>query len=306
MNEAEELADTHVDLITGFPNLQFQEVVSPLGKQTNLAGFLSQLAGRGLGSVGAPSVLTQSVTSNRASGPMGFSSGELSYGIPALGEASEDLFFYPLEHVTLKTGETGYYPLFTMAVPYQHIYVWTVSDHPQNPDPWGHPQPTSPDQPEFVWHSLRLTNPGSVPWTTGPDRSHEERPDSSDRTPSPTPHPKPKRPFISPKPSTCAADQSEVESQRERQAVHLYRGIFDRVTVTGTLHVSNFQSEPITIEIKKTLSGDVTASAPAAHVLTLASGRGNLNPTQQLTWTVSIGPGQTTELTYTYQLLAQH
>jgi hypothetical protein len=58
INEAEDFEDIHVDLITGFPNLQFADILSPIGKKEGLAAFLQSLA-RGRSRAEQRGVMTQ-------------------------------------------------------------------------------------------------------------------------------------------------------------------------------------------------------------------------------------------------------
>ena len=48
------------------------------------------------------------------------------YGSAQAGKTAEDLFFYPVENVSLKKDQTGYYPLFTESVSYEHVYRWEI------------------------------------------------------------------------------------------------------------------------------------------------------------------------------------
>ena len=99
------------------------------------------------------------------------------------------------------------------------------------------------------------------------------------------------------------AEQSEIEVKREQDAVRLYGDHFDRVTVEGKLRVSSYEDKDISLEVKKTLSGNVKSSAPKATDVMLARGLKSMNPTHQLTWTIALKPGESEEITYTYQAL---
>jgi hypothetical protein len=297
VNEAEDLIDTHVDLITGFPNLQFADVISPMGKKTDLAAFLQQLIGQGPRPTAE--VMMQRVTSNTLRADAWERRGP-DYGAPMPGAAVEDLFFYPLERVTLKAGDTGYYPLFSLSVPYTHVYQWSIADYVSQSDYYARPQ--QPEAREVVWHSVRLTNTSKLPWTTAPAETTAEGQvlgqDTLDYTPAQAEVTVKITQAVSVK-----AEQNEIETEREREALRMYGDFFDRVTLQGTLRVTNYKDEAIGVEIEKTLSGEVKLSVPAAKVTTLAAGLARMNPTRKLTWRVGLKPGQTQEITYTYQAL---
>ena len=113
IDEAEDLDGATLQFVTGFPNLQFAHVVDPIALRGNLDAFLSAL-GQPV-SPGAPAV-AQQVMSNRAYGDLENASFPVS-GAPAAGSTVEDLFFYEQKSVTLKRGERGLYPLFSVRVP---------------------------------------------------------------------------------------------------------------------------------------------------------------------------------------------
>jgi hypothetical protein len=83
----------------------------------------------------------------------------------------------------------------------------------------------------------------------------------------------------------------------------MYGYTFDRVTIDGRLRIRNFKSDPITIEISKTLSGEVKENSPEAKITQLARGLARMNPVSVLKWTLQIAPGDQNELTYTYDVL---
>ena len=45
INEMADITDAHVDLVTGFPNIQFPDLPNPAAMSQNLADFLRSLAG---------------------------------------------------------------------------------------------------------------------------------------------------------------------------------------------------------------------------------------------------------------------
>jgi hypothetical protein len=312
VNEAETLKDTHVDLITGFPNLKFSDVLSPMAAKTNLAAFLQQLGGTSARPEAMVNVMTQAVmyrSGGRGGGGMGGGGGGLegpagpmpSYGTAAAGEAAEDLFLYPIENVTLAQGETGYYPLFTESVPFTEFYQWEIPDYVNAAEYYAQPQP-APEQREIVWHSIRLTNTTKAPWTTAPAEMVKNGniigQDVLNYTPANA-----KATVKITQASSVSAEQTETETNRERDAVVLYGDHFDRVTIEGELRVTNYQDKAISLEIKKTVSGDTKETKPQAKDTTLARGLKRMNPVHELTWTIALKPQESQKVSYTYEAL---
>jgi hypothetical protein len=304
INEAEDLDGTRVDLITGFPNLEFADVLSPMGMREDLSSFLRSLAGDRSRQRGRAAVMSQ-VMSNVA----GYAEAEAmaipdvpDYGAAAAGQAAGDLFFYPLQEVTLARKERAYYPLFTEDVPYEEIYLWDIPDYINEEDRYGQRAREQPDIPEDVWHSIRLDNTTIVPWTTAPAQLLKDGQIIGQGTMRFTP-PKGKAKVKITKAVSVKADQAELEVARERDAVRVYGYHFDRVTIEGKLSVANYKDASIALEVKKTLSGEVKSVSMEAEDVALARGLRRMNPVHQLTWTFELDPGEREEITYTYVAL---
>jgi hypothetical protein len=305
VNEAEPLEGAHVDLVTGFPHLQFADVLSPVAMKGGLGQLLQSLARGGTPSE-APSVMTQAVMYNRME--VGYAGGGMSGGGPAIpsygaaadGQTVDDLFFYPLENVTLKKNETGYYPLFSESVPYTEFYEWKIPDYVNAEGYYAREGQTQ--QPEIVWHSLRLTNSMGMPWTTAPAQLMKDGQIIGQDTLNYT-APSGKSTVKITQAAGVKAEQNEVEIARQREAVQLYGHSFDRVTVKGTLQVTNYTKEQLALEVTKTLSGEVKQTSPKAEDVTLAKGLKAMNPMHELTWKLDVKAGESIEVMYTYNAL---
>ena len=300
INEAEPLKGVHVDLVTGFPNLAYADVVSPLAGKEDLAGFIAAMLRRTSpqGVSGAAAALRQSVSysdeSTRTVMP--------SYGAAEAGATVEDLFLYPVEKVTLNKGEVGYFPLFSASVPYKQIYTWSIPDYVNEQDQYGNQQREQRNTQEEVWHSIKLTNQTKLPWTTAPAQTVKNEQllgqDMMEYT-----SPAAVTTLKITRAMAVQAEQSEREVERARSAVRMYGWDYDRITIEGKLRVANRKSESVEMEIKKTLSGEVQLTSPQAQAEKPARGLARMNPLNIVTWNVMVAPGEQKEITYTYQAL---
>ena len=306
INEAEDLQEVKVELITGFPNLRFADICDPLAGRETLGGFLGSLA-RGSSSSGqrgdiTSNVMTQSAMYAPAAAPPPIMP---DYGAGVSGKAVEDLFFYPLKGVTLGKWQTGYYPLFTAAVAYEQIYQWEIPDFVNQEDRYGGREQEQRDRQEEVWHSIRLTNQGKMPWTTAPAQVVKEGRVLGQEVLDYTPAGAATTMRIT-RALGVKAEQAEYESNRERGAVQLYGWEYDRITVDGKMRVVNLKAEPITLEVVKNLSGEVKQTSPEAKVQRLSRGLRRMNPLHVLTWHLTLKPGEEKELAYTYVALIRN
>ena len=320
INEIEDMEGVAVDLITGFPYMEFGSIVSPLAKKEDLAGFLNALSSGA--SAGRRerrgAAVTSQVMSNIAgpAGPAGAAgaAGALpmpDYATAASGEAVGDLFFYPVENVVLKRGATGYYPLFTESVDYEHIYQWDIPDYL---DAWYYYRYGGRDedreQSQIVWHSLRLENSTQMPWTTAPAMTTEDGRLLGQATLTYTPPDEKVMVKITQALAVRAAHE-ELEVSNEVSAIRFRGYKFDRLTTETTLTVRSHFKEPVTLHITKVMTGTLKSSSIEPEVKKLAMPihshwTWHLNPHSKLTWEVELKPDEELTITYTREALVRH
>ncbi len=302
INEACDLNSATVQLVTGFPHLQFADVVSPLALKEDLAQFLQSLirgeSERGRRDQEAYLMLQQRAAYEPRRGGMMMP----AYGAAEAGKVAEDLFLYPVEKVQLKKGEVGYFPLFSESVPYKHIYQWKIPDYIDEQERYYYDrrrgEEREPEE-EVVWHCLRLENTTKVPWTTAPAETVKEGLILGQDTLNYTPVHGETTLRIT-QALNVKAEQLELETDRDREALRLYGDFFDLVTVEGKLSVTNFQDKIISLEITKTLSGEVKSMQPEAKIEKLARGLRRVNGVSKLIWTIDLQPAEQKQLSYTY------
>ncbi len=146
-----------------------------------------------------------------------------------------------------------------------------------------------------------MENTTKVPWTTAPAETVKEGlilgQDTLEYTPT-----KAETTLKITQAVSVKAEQVELETDRKRDAAQFYGYHYDLVTVEGKLSVTNFQEKTITLEITKTLSGEVETSQPQAKIETLARGLRRMNAVRKLTWTIELEPGQQAQVSYIYQV----
>jgi hypothetical protein len=304
VNDACELKAVEMKLVTGFPHLQFADATSPLALQQNLAQFLHALSARRADPRGidvTSNIMTQSVAYN---GPQD-QSAMPAYGASEIGQVAEDLFLYPAGHLDLGTREVAYIPLFTESVPCKHIYQWDIPDYVNQQGVYEYSQRQAGPEEEEVWHSIRLTNTTGVPWTTAPGETVQNGVLLGQDTLRYTPRGAQNTLRIT-RAISVKAEQNEVETKRQRQAVMMYGSYFDLITVQGELSIVNFQDKPIDLEITKTLSGEKKTADPEAKIESLAVGLRRINGMLKLTWNLQLGPGEKKTVGYTYDVYVRH
>ena len=301
INNACELKGTNAQLVTGFPHLQFADIVSPIGLKQDLAQFLQALSTgeseRGMPMI-AGNVMTQSVAYHNGHGR---AVDMPAYGAAEIGQVAGDLFLYPAGPLDLGREEVAYIPLFTETVPCKHIYQWDIPDYVSEESQYQPQQEQIAAAEEEVWHSLRLTNSTKVPWTTAPGETVKNGVILGQDTLRYTP-PQAESTLKITRAVGVKAEQREFETDRKREAARMYGYSYDLITVRGELSIANFQDKTVDLEIVKNLSGEVKSTDPGAKVDKLAAGLRRMNGLLKLTWTIQLNPGQKKDVSYAYEV----
>ena len=305
INEVVDLDGVTLELVTGFPNIKFGEVLSPVAMSQTLAEFLQSLVSGNTESRNRRSYMTQQrmLMSNVAdySAPV-----VPSYSTVTEGMVSEDLFLYPVEDFTLKKGETAYVPLFTAEVPYRHVYTWKIKDFIDEREQYRSDRELADAKTtEEVWHSCRLVNELKMPLTTaaaefvkdgkfvGQDVCYYTAPGTETT-------------IRINRAMNVIAEQAEFEIERKHNADRFYNHNYDLVKVRGELKLRSRLDKAADVEIAKELSGEIIENSDEATDTKTAKGLKRVNPKHILTWEIKLEPGQEVELTYVYEVYVRN
>jgi hypothetical protein len=296
INEMADLDEVQVELVTGFPNIQFPELPNPVAMSQTLAEFLRALAaGRAEGAERGNMMQQQALMLNSAA----YNTAPLpAYSTAANVQAAEDLFLYPLPKVSLKRGETATIPLFTAEMPYRHLYTWKIGD--QLDGDRTHPLGEGRSA-EEVWHVCRLVNAAKMPLTTAAAEFVKDGQFVGQDTCFYTVAGAEASIRIN-RAMNVQAEQAEVEVGRTRNAENFYGLSYDLVNLTGELKIRNRLDKGIDLEITKELSGEVLEKSGNPTDVQTARGLKQVNPKHQLTWTLNLAAGEEAKITYGYQL----
>lgn len=310
INDIEDLLDTDVFFVVGFPNFAVSDIPSPMTLQQTLAEFMASLQSGGSSSSYAygrlDNLRTNRIMAQQANAYEADDTGlDYSTTVNELeGNSEEDLFLYNRQHVNLKKGERGTYNVFSSEVPYEHVYQWDVSNILQIDDDGNINRSAAPKAEDQVWHSLRLKNVSNVPWTTAPAMTISgNKPIAQDIL---NYTPKSASTLLK---LTVATDvrveRQELETERVQNAKKRYGYDYDAVTVTGTLKVKNFKPTNIKLSIKKTVRGEVITAAELGKPEKLAVAIQAINPTSRITWDIPLKPGEEKTIQYTYKVFVR-
>ena len=292
VNETADLDQVRLDLVTGFPNIKFGEVLSPMSMSQSLADFLNSLnsgrtdAGRGGHLMAQQAVLLNAPVFERNEGiPMPF------YSTAAEGAISEDLFLYPVTKFSLRRGETAYIPLFSAKMPYRHIYTWKIEDSLDAEDRYRREEERADGKTaEEVWHSCRLRNTLKMPLTTAAAQFVSHGQFSGQDVCYYTP-PAGETTIRINRAMNILAEQAEYEVERKRNAASFYGSSYDLVKVRGELKLRSRLEKTVPLEITKEFSGELLESTAGAKDVMTAKGLKKVNPKHVLSWGFDLKTG---------------
>ena len=301
INELTNFENIKLQLVTGFPNIRFGDINSPVAKNQSLADFLSSLSNNN--QRGNQYMLTQGVLSNSMAMVDELESPIVpGYSTASEGLVAEDLFFYPVNNFSLKKNETAWIPLFTADMPYKHIYIWNIGDFVDANERYNFQMSSQENKNgEEVWHSCRIVNTLDMPLTTAATEFITDNEFTGQDVCYYTP-PKGETTIRINKALNVIAEQTEIEVDRKRDAsvFHGYR--YDLVKVRGELKIINKIHRKINMEISKQLSGEVLESIPKSEDIKTAKGLKQVNEKHLLKWEIELDAKSEKTISYQYQV----
>lgn len=303
VNEAADLDQVSLDLVTGFPNIKFGEILSPVSMSQSLADFLNSLgsgrtdAGRGGHLMSQQAVLLNAPVFERNEGiptPV--------YSTSAQGSVSEDLFLYPVTNFSLRRGETAYVPLFSAKMHYRHIYTWKIEDSFDAEDRYRREEERADGKTaEEVWHSCRLRNSLKMPLTTAAAQFVSHGQFSGQDVCYYTP-PAGETTIRINRAMNILAEQAEYEVERKRNAASFFGYSYDLVKVRGELKLRSRLEKTVPLEITKECSGELLEGTTGIKDVMTAKGLKKVNPKHVLSWGFDLKAGEEQKLFYVYQV----
>lgn len=302
-NELMAWKDVEVSLVSGFPNLTYASVPSLLGGAVSFDAYRRAIEAAESGEGRSRNGTMSQAMSNSLVGSVAFSTlGRLAAATEAAHEtgAGADIHYRPVGKVTLGKNETLRLPLGTGEAAARRLVDWDVDDLR---DQYGRraDRREKKNAPE-LWDAVKFANPFKFPMTTAPMEVTEEgrvlgqalvtwTNPGDDALVKITK-------ALSVKGSYEESEKGQSSFKSRDEAYMEYRGIqYRKKTVTGTFCVQNFRATPVTVVLKKRISGEIveTSLAPQkTHVLPPVDF--NLNSRRDLTWEFELKPGEKKEI----------
>jgi hypothetical protein len=302
-NEYADINDVEMKLITGFPQVKFAHVTSPLSLKTTLSQFFAQLNQPPVVATGMMAnamVQQQAMINVNDSMPV---SG-LDLGPSSQGEGV-DLYYRSIGKNTLKEGEALFMSLSKAKADYQRIVEWVVPDtrsaegrpiqdyeRQQNPDKFQ----------EAAWDAITFKNPFDFPMTTATVGIYSQG-QFNGQSQSNWVNPGEKNVIYVTKALSIKTAFSEQEQPVERTTVNIAGHQHQKVTVTGSLTARNNRAQAVSMLIRRQFSGDLVSATDSPESKLREEGIDSVNKRNELKWELTLQPGEEKKITYSYTVL---
>ena len=301
-NELETFHHARIQLISGFPNMPFSHVTSPLSPRTNWAQFFNQLNTQlqpGHLSMGN-SIRQQALTFTMPSPGAG-----IDFSARPQGEGS-DLNAQDIGFQSMEAGDALALHVATQKTRYQRIVEWII---PDTRDPRGRysseheRNQNSEKYQDSPWDALRFRNPFPFPMTTGPAMITANG-IFNGQCSSFWVDPGEQTSLRITKSLSVRTRHREIEHEkREREIVYIGGKDYRKVTVSGHLVMNNHRNESVSMLIRRRFSGNLISADQQPETRLQESGVYSVNPRNELVWQVTLGAGGEKTLAYSYEVL---
>ncbi len=306
-NELLDLSETEISVISGYPSVQFGQVVSPLASSQTWMSFFQQLGNRGSVNAFNNSFVTQNAAYNQSNNSVGS-------GLSAAANNGDtiDLYYHSIGKRSLKKGDALTLTTGSAQVDYERIVEWTI---PDNRDEWGRPNNNQRVDPatgqglqDDVWDALKFKNALPFPMTSAPAMVITDGKFSGQGQVLWTNRNEEATLRVN-KALSIRARHVEYENQvgdpgkSERDLVYLGGRRLRKVTVNGELRLCNNRPSETKMIVKRQFSGDYVKGDDTPKIDLREEGVWTVNKRNELTWTLNLKPAEERTVKFQYMVL---
>ncbi len=300
-NENGDLDATEIQLISGYPNVRFGSVDSPIWPGTGLAAFFQQVnqSGSSIGGVlGNNSLSGQMIYSNSA----GRGEAPPLPEVAEQGNASDDIHYESIGKHSLKAGDSLSLDIAAAAAAYERVVEWVVPDPRDGNGRYHRGSGNEQARDDQPWDAVRFVNPFKFPMTTA-SAVIMEGGRFRGQSLSQWVNPGQRTSLRITKALSVRTESSEVEEEGQREIVWIGGNDYQRTKVKGRLELRNFRGKDLILTVRCEFSGELLEAEAAPEKSLRTEGVASVNPRRQLDWTLKLPAGGEKVLNYRYQVL---
>ena len=289
VNQWRDFNNAQLYLISGYPKIGCENVISPISNKANLSAFFSQMLRPD--SDDRDSMMSQMVMNSASPRD----SDDFPSGSVAASGDGPDIYYHPVGQRSMNKADVLALSNGKKETEFERVVEWTVADT-RNEN--GHP--IDRENPNTPWDTIQFVNPFDFPMTTGPAAVMTEHKFLGQNTSYWTsPGEKTSIPITKSLSVSVKADEQEINRRDEMR----YMGVrCRRITVAVELSIANRRAEPIKALVKRQFSGEIEKPVEGAKVVQLNQNLNALNRQNELRWELTLNPGETRTLKYEYEV----
>jgi hypothetical protein len=298
-NYAEEIKNAEVTLTIGGANFKFGTQPDPIA--TN---YVTSVIGQYNRQVQSNSQYqwaysNVAVTDAAVSGAENVVNYDYNTSYTTEGDKSNDLYFYKLGKVSIPMNTKSLFNIYSVTVPFEDNYEVNIPDVTNYV--YTRTCNTNEEKLFDVFHSLKITNSTSTPFTTAPVFVQDKnlQPLAQDRI-AYTPAGGKVQVQLS-KAIDIRVNNIEAEVKVDENAKTQNKLVYKKVTIKGTVRVENLQPKSGKITVTKSIVGKITEVSDSGTILKPGTYNG-LNPTSSAEWVINMGANDKKSVTYVYEV----
>jgi len=296
-NELTDIEKAELSLISGFPNVEFEQVSSPMSPGTTWSNFFTQLTnmnnrgafrGHVLGNNAMSQIVSNSWDANVFT----------ANGAIAIKDEQSDLSYHSIGKRTMGLNDVLTMQVGTGTSAYQRIVEWEI---PNYRDEYGRNQNNNAavEKQGVPWDVIQFKNPMKYPMTTGPMMvmSHGR---VFGQSTSHWVNPGEEAHIKITKALSIPSNHVEHEKDRAREPQTLWGSRYYKTTIEGEIRVTNTRSKDIDMRITRVVTGEVLESTDTPKIELLSDGAWSVNKRSKLNWKLPLKSGESKVIKYSY------
>lgn len=299
-NELLDVKNAQINLISGFPAIKFNNVLSPLAHDQSINNFFTQLANRDNSYRYRREVITQNVAFNQ---PPGFITANVT-DRSDLSTSDFDIHFQNIGKTTILKDQAKSISIDQRQTSIEKILEWNI---PNNRDYRGRllSSYNSKNREKVigtVWDSVIIKNPFNFPMTTAPITIYNKDRFFSQNI-SYWISPKQKNSIKITKALNIQVShvESELAGKRKKMSFSFSSDDYQESTVEAVIKIRNNRNRKQKILIKRVFVGKIISADYKPVKRLLPEGVFSVNEKNELSWILNIDAGDAIEIKYKYK-----
>jgi hypothetical protein len=291
-NELADMDEAELRLISGFPSVEFANVISPLAARMTWEKFFQAVQNPGQSTNAA--LLTQNSVFINAKAPVG-----PNFKLGAIPEGEGvDLHFQPVGKRTLLQGEALSLTVGKTTAAYERIVEWHVGTSGVAVKYGGAAKAENE-----MWDVLHFKNPFKFPMTTAPAMVVQNGQFNGQRTSFWTNAGEEARLKVTKSLSIRATSREQEDAGRPNERVVMDDKNYTKIYLKGELLLNNHRKQPVKVQVNHTVRGALHDIEGTPHLQTREESLQDVNRAQDVQWMITLQPGEQKRLAYRYSML---